>query len=1843
MQYKSMDKALTYRRHLVAKPTAHLFRLLLASAVPAFGGTALAQDHAAPQSSFVRYAPPAPEHPAGQSATLLPDGRWLLIGGGSANQLSNTLQIEDPSTADHSPQGLPATLSHPRTNHTATVLPDGTVFIFGGTGPDGALVSEAELFDPQTQTLQTVPGTGLTPRARHTATLLTDGLVLIAGGLDRSGTPDQVSELYNPKTRKAEPLTAALLTARSDHQAALLANGKGLVWGGKDSGGQLLANGELYDPAATRFSGVDSAADPALPAKELAQTAPQIADSVPQAKSTDVPVDSRVAVRFTEPLKAQTVTAASVTLIGPGGAVGGKVVAAEGGMLAFFTPSADLSPATTYTLFLNGLTDTASRPLPFSSFSFTTHRFQANEPGGVGQSGANLGNASAQSDAAKAASRKSGLTLVTTNRPQPTQEQKDKKPQEEDDNNEDWVPTEPNQHGAWRVLGLANDPKLYAGARFASALAVAPAGSTALSGQIARLNGKPLVGVPVSMGAHAAVTDASGSFILAGLPPGIQTLKVDGTAVLSGGRHYTKHFIQVNLAKGKTTAMPATIFLPRVDPASEISIASPMDKDLVLTHPAIPGLEVHIPKGAVLREYDGKVVTKLSITPIPVDRAPYPAPIDFSVYFTLQPGGAFVDGDPSKVVKIIYPNYQNFAPGTTVDFWNYDPNGGGWKVYGQGLVSRDGKKIVPNKNLGFRQIMTFGFGVGGRSVAPASTAPVDCGKNKADPVDCFTGLFTHTVTDIALPDVMPISVTRTYRQNDPASRAFGIGTDLSYDMYLYTTVTGDSPSPIDLVLSDSSRIHFYWQSGTISGRSGVWTNTDSPTAFHGAVLTTDPTQELFHLKLSDGTTLTFGTHPYNQLQSITDRNGNTVTITLGNGNTITQVTSPNGRYIQFGYDSSNRITTATDNLGRTVTYTYNAPNCAGCLWTVRDMDLNTEQYGYTDPNDYTRLTTVTDKRSNLVTTNTYDPTSGRVTKQTLADGSFWLFSYGQDGSGNPQTTITDPRGYVEVETFNSSGYITQDLLAQNQPEQRTYLYNRDSTNLVQTATDPFGRVTKYTYDPYGDVTSVTRLYGTPNAVTDSFGYDPNFHQLNSYQDALNNTWTFNPDGNGNLLSVVDPLNHTTGFINNGQGLPTQITDALQHSIQIGYQQADLSSITDALGRRVSIFTDGAGRPMSMTDPLGFRTLYSYDNMDRLQNVTDPQNGVTAMTYDPNGNLATVIDPRNIGTHRYHYDTSNRLQSYQDPLGVSETYDQYDGLDNLLHYTDRKGQVTRYQYDPLNRLKLITYNDGSTVNITYYPNRDVPQQAVDSANGTVSWQFDNLDRLTQETTPQGQVNYSYYANGLRQTMTAPGQAQLTYCYDNANRPVNIITGTSCSSPTGILTVFGYDNADRRTGLTLPNGVTATYGYDDPDNDLQTIAYANGGNSLGSITYGYDNAGRRNSRNSSIDHNGLPSPVNQARYDAANRLTRWGSQALSYDANGNLTGDGTNSYNWNARNQLASISGGATASFAYDARGRRRSRTVSGAATSFLYDGANLVQEQRSSGNASYLAGGLDETFSRTDSSGTQSYLTDALGSTVGLSSSAGSTVTGYTYDAYGNTSTTGAASANALQYAGRENDGTGLYFNRARYYSPKVGRFISQDPIGLAGGINTYAYVDGDPILYIDPEGNLASLPEGLVDFSAAFGDTISWGATNGIRNWMGTNSVVNKCSGAYAGGTATGVVWGLAWGGATAGRYAANVGARTFLSDSRAYSTVQRIWSNSVGGYKGSYELHHWFTPQSLGGTSAGWNLAAVSPWLNNAMGDGGILYSAFRASMVAGYLGAVGTVPTAIASSHSSSCTCGN
>lgn len=251
-------------------------------------------------------------------------------------------------------------------------------------------------------------------------------------------------------------------------------------------------------------------------------------------------------------------------------------------------------------------------------------------------------------------------------------------------------------------------------------------------------------------------------------------------------------------------------------------------------------------------------------------------------------------------------------------------------------------------------------------------------------------------------------------------------------------------------------------------------------------------------------------------------------------------------------------------------------------------------------------------------------------------------------------------------------------------------------------------------------------------------------------------------------------------------------------------------------------------------------------------------------------------------------------------------------------------------------------------------------------------------------------------------------------------------------------------------------------------------------LGNLTYEYDKNGNRIKTGGSFARTGVPQAITSTNYNVNNQQTVFGDKALTYDNNGNVQtiteGGNTTTYFWNARNQLVQISGpGANATFVYDGLGRREKKTINGAITEFLYDGLNPVQETNGAPvTANVLTGlGIDEFLVRTDTgtSASSFFLTDALGSAVALTNSSGALQTEYTYEPFGKNSFTGSTNSSSYQYTGRENDGTGLFYYRNRYYHPELARFISEDPIGFDGGdFNLYPYVGDNPLLYIDPFG-----------------------------------------------------------------------------------------------------------------------------------------------------------------------------
>ncbi len=442
--------------------------------------------------------------------------------------------------------------------------------------------------------------------------------------------------------------------------------------------------------------------------------------------------------------------------------------------------------------------------------------------------------------------------------------------------------------------------------------------------------------------------------------------------------------------------------------------------------------------------------------------------------------------------------------------------------------------------------------------------------------------------------------------------------------------------------------------------------------------------------------------------------------------------------------------------------------------------------------------------------------------------------------------------------------------------------------------------------------------------------------------------------------------------------------------------------------------------------------------------------------------------------------------------------------------ERRRKLDKFTYDPLNRLTEAKYGvSGETAESTIkyeYDNGNRLTKVIDSTNGTYTPEYDELNRLKSLTTPQGTVKYEYDEANRRTSMTVPGQEALKYTYDEANRLKELKRGSQSVS-------FAYNEANMPTATTLPDGVEEQYGYDEA-NEMTSIAYKKGATTLGELDYSYDLDGRREAVWGSYARTALPEAFSSAKYNADNEQTERASKKLSYDADGNLTSDGTNEYTWNARGQLTKITGTIKDTFAYNPFGQRTSRTIGSTTTELLYDGPNVVQEiQRGKTTANILTGPLpSKVFARTTSKTTENLLTDALGSTIALAGSTGSVETSYTYDPFGTTTKEGTASENATQYAGQEDEGNGIYYDRARYYSPAAARFLSQDPTGQEGsGPNLYLYAGDSPTNAIDPYGTHLAAPAPTPAPGAG-------GGGGGVPGGGGSSSAGSSGSGGAGGG-----------------------------------------------------------------------------------------------------------------------------
>ncbi|MEU7828647.1 RHS repeat-associated core domain-containing protein [Nonomuraea sp. NPDC049129] len=1190
-----------------------------------------------------------------------------------------------------------------------------------------------------------------------------------------------------------------------------------------------------------------------------------------------------------------------------------------------------------------------------------------------------------------------------------------------------------------------------------------------LTGVVKTTAGLPLAGVTLRADGREARTDAKGAFQLTDLRQGMRRLRIDGRSASTSKLKYGVFDVQVPLKAGGNELF-YTPYLPALDTDYEIDIPSPTTKEVVLSNPGVPGLEVRIPAGVTIEDADGKPVRRVGITPIPVDRTPIPMPdgVRVPVYYTVQPaGGRLVGG----TAQITYPNYLKLQAGQRVNFWHYDKSGEGWEIFGAGKVDPAARQVVPDAGTAISDFDGAMINVPGNE-EPAWKWLLKFLNSSGDPVDLGSGLFTLSQTDLMVDDVLPLAVNRGYNPGDTRKRAMGIGGNDLYNMYLSSR---KQYQEADLNFPDGSQVHYVRTSPGTGFCDAVFEARDTSPEFTGSGFryVGGCNAGGWHLKLRNGMTYVFGDEA--PLQEIRDAQGNTVKILRKYKNSfgsylgpITEVRSPNGFWLSYTHDAADKVTKVEDNAGRSVTYGYEGDR----LKTVTGPTGQTTTYGYDTAG---RMNAITDARDHTYLTNVYDA-NGRVATQTILGQGTYAFTYTLNGTRVVAAQVTEPDGAVRKTTYDDLGYLATDTQAAGTDREHTIRITRDpDSDLPRTIDDGLGRTTTITYDAAGNPLELKGAAGSATVTGHATYQGTPYGRPDTLTDPTGAVTRFKYDTRGNPEQITDAMGRTWKTSYDAQGHPRTQTTPQGRVTTYDYVDGALSTVTDPEGRKTRFVRDAANRVIETIAPDGTSTGRVYDAADVLRSVTDAGGDETIFGYDENGNITSVKDARGKITS-YRYDDADRLLERTDPLGAKDTFT-YDGMNRLSTVTDRRGKVTEYRYDELGRATFTGFGkNGQNYESTQsalYDDRGRIRELSDSTTGAgkITYGYDDLDHLTSETSSAGTVGYTYDAAGRLKTMTASGQPAVGYDYFPNGLLKSVTRGA-------VSTVYGYDDDARMTSKSLPGGITAAYGYDD-SGLLTSIGYKRGTTGVGDVAYSYDQLGRRTRMRGTLVRAQLPTPATGLTYDDANRLTGNGGRTLGYDPAGNLTSDGVFTYTWNARGELVTVSDGSvTTTLGYDPAGRRVGSTTGTDTTRFRFDGDALIGQSGPGGaDVSFLNGfGQDEALARISGDGqVQGLLPDALGSTLALTDGSGQITTTYGYDLFGATTSSAADDPNTVRWTGRVSGAPipgGLQDNRSRLYSPSLRRFISEDTIGFGGGYNLYEYALGDPADYTDPDGTI---------------------------------------------------------------------------------------------------------------------------------------------------------------------------
>lgn len=741
--------------------------------------------------------------------------------------------------------------------------------------------------------------------------------------------------------------------------------------------------------------------------------------------------------------------------------------------------------------------------------------------------------------------------------------------------------------------------------------------------------------------------------------------------------------------------------------------------------------------------------------------------------------------------------------------------------------------------------------------------------------------------------------------------------------------------------------------------------------------------------------------------------------------------------------------------------------------------------------------------------------AGDVYRVTNALGQTTTFvAYDKNGrvarQSNTNGIITDltysPRGWLLTRTVRANA----DGSASSGDAVTTMSYTAYGS--VASIQDADGVTVNYTYDAAHRLTKITDALGNYVQYT-----------LNA---AGNKTAEQTYDSSGTLRRSLSRTYNTLGQL-------TQVTDGLSHAVfNAAYTDSydangNLVHTADALGVQRKQGYDGLNRLITTIDNYNgtdtatqnTQSAFAYDANDRLEGVSDPDGLNTTYSYDGLGNATGVQSPDTGSTAYYVYDAAGNVTQRTDAKGVVSN-STYDALNRRTATTYADGTLNvAYAYDEANSVTgcPASYPVGRLTRI------------IETAVTTV-YCYDAHGNVTRKSQTQGTVTdvttYGYtLADRLASTLT-PAGTSIQYSRDAAGRISGVTAlppGTSGAGAGNVVTAISYLPFGPIASYTLGNGQTITRTYDanyavtdvvSPALNLHFARDAMGnitalGNASGASpatetytydplyrftglydasnnpeeTYTYSKTGDRLSKTG----NGLATGA-YTYQTGTHHLTAIGNAARTYDANGNTTGSviggDTFGYGYNGRNRMAVVQrdGSTVGTYTYNGLGQRTAKVVTFPAASsqrFAYDEASQLLGEYGNTSRDYVWLGDLPVAAIDTASGvsTVNYVhADGLNTPRVVANSAGNTIwhLAYQTNAFGEQQPTSANGfVYGLRFPGQYYDvESGLAYNVNRDYEAATGRYIQSDPLGLDGGMSTYGYALGNPIIYNDPMGLL---------------------------------------------------------------------------------------------------------------------------------------------------------------------------